>query len=180
MYSIYEKYKGEEPKDIKSITGKPVAYPGLTLLSGKSGSLKSYTAIKLSKGYDYIFHLDFGLNPLQFKDFCTENNVKYLNVFSENVFDILYDLVPKFKDKKALFIVDYCPLNEYVISELRKIAIKNNVAIMVIDTNFNNHLQIYADIMIHIENIDYKNYTGIVKVHKSKVFNITHGDEFKE
>jgi len=180
MHSIYEKYKGEEPRNIKSINSKPVAYPGLTLLSGKSGSLKSYTSIKLSKGYDYVFHLDFGLNPLQFKDFCTKYNVTYLNVFNSNVLDILYDLVPKFKDKKALFIVDYYSLNEYLISDLRKIAIKNNIAIMVIDTEFDDYLQMYADIMIHIEDIDYKNHTGIVKVDKSKVSNIAYGDEFKE
>ena len=180
MYSICEKYKGEEPRNIRSINSKPVAYPGLTLLSGKSGSLKSYTSIKLSKGYDYVFHLDFGLNPLQFKDFCMKNDVKYLNVFNENVLYILYDLIPRFKDKKALFIVDYYSLSENIVSKLRKLAIKNNVAIMIIDTNSYDFREIYADIVIHTEHIDYKNYECIVKVDKSKVSNIAYGDEFKE
>jgi len=79
---IVNKWEGKEPPRVISLGDYPIAYPGLTLYHGLSGSLKSFSSVIIANKLDYdaVFYLDFEGNSIDLKTHCLKNDIYYLNM----------------------------------------------------------------------------------------------------
>ena len=204
-FSIYEKWKGKEPPNMYSLGNYPIAYPGLTIYHGLSGSMKSYSSVIIAKEleYDVRYYLDFEGNNQNFKQHCIDNNVMYLNMssFGSNEFDLfMSDISHISKAKKVIIILDsFSRLYPIAVNETHKIdeifkklkqyADIYNISLLLIDHSRKTDYGIdirggdnkkkFADVVLKVKKANIKDYETIIQIEKSRLLNFKLDYEFK-
>jgi len=202
---LIKKWEGKEPKNVVSLGKYPVAFPGLTLFHGLSGSLKSFSSVIIASklDYDYRFYLDFEGNSVDLKTHCLKHNVNYLNLAYGGKQELRMFLtdIAKFSEKnKILVIVDSFsrvftePVNEThkidsVFKELKYLCTDNNYSLLIIDHSRKlefggidirggDNKKKFADVVISSNNADLKTFTANIELEKSRLSAFTVGSKF--
>ena len=202
---LIEKWKGKEPPRVVSLGSYPVAYPGLTLYHGLSGSLKSFSSVIIAREleYDIKLYLDFEGNSVDLKTHCMKNGVEYLNLSygsQDELLNFMTDVAQITKNNKVLVIVDSFsrvftePLNEThkidkIFKFLKYQCTEYNYSLLIIDHSKKlefggieirggDNKKKFADVVIGVKDKDLKKFTSTIEIEKSRLSNFTVGDSF--
>jgi len=201
---IVSKWEGKEPPRVISLGSYPIAYPGLTLYHGLSGSLKSFSSVIIANklAYDAVFYLDFEGNSIDLKTHCLKNDIYYLNLSygsKDELFNFMTDITQVSKDNKVLVIVDSFsrvftePVNEThkideIFKKLKFQCTEYNYSLLIIDHSRRTDYGIdirggdnkkkFADVVIGTKKVNLKTFTTDILIEKSRLSAFTAGSEF--
>ena len=196
LYSLAKKYEGKEPPNVISLGEMPIAYPGLTLFYGLSGSFKSYSSVLMAskQNYDAVYYLDFEGNSVDLKTHCLKHDIYYLNMSLGSDIDLrqfLTDVAKVSSEYKILVIVDsFSRVFQVAVNETEKIdkifkelkiePTNNNYSLMIIDHARKSELfgidirggdnkKKFADMVLKVEKANYKSMICEIEIEKSRI-----------
>jgi hypothetical protein len=193
--------------DLEIMGNYPIVHPGITLLHGLTGTMKSYTSALMAgkSTFDKVVYLDFESNPIQFREFCEANNIIKVNPVDKSI-RVLYKLTKElnkegyFKTNKVLFKIDSysyifeLPVNktneiDKTIKRLREDVVNKGYSVLLIDharrgengsvdiRGGDNKLK-FVDVSLKVLKADIKKYTSRIVVEKSRALDIQVNSEF--
>ena len=204
VQEIIDKWIGKEPPRVVSLGDYPIAYPGLTLYHGLSGSLKSFSSVIIANklNYDVVFYLDFEGNSVDLKTHCLKNDVYYMNLSNgakEQLLNFMTDVTQITKENKVLVIVDSFsrvftePVNEThkideIFKQLKFQCTDYNYSLLIIDhsrrTEYGTDIRggdnkkKFADVVLGTKKANLKTFTAEIIIEKSRLSAFTTGSEF--
>ena len=196
LFELAKKYEGKEPPNVISLGNMPIAYPGLTLFYGLSGSFKSYSSVIMAskQNYDGVYYLDFEGNSVDLKTHCLKHNVFYINMAIGSDTDLelfLTEIAKLSSDYKLLVIVDsFSRVFQVAVNETEKIdkifkklkiePTNNNYSLLIIDHARKNDVygvdirggdnkKKFADMVLKVNKADYKSMICDIEIEKSRI-----------
>jgi len=196
-------WEGKEPPKVTSLGKYPIAYPGLTLYHGLSGSLKSFGSVVMANrlDYDIIYYLDFEGNSIDLKSHCKKNDVNYINLsYGDHItfFNFISGIFKFSKKIKVLVIIDSFsrvfiePVNEThkideIFKQLKFQCTENNYSLLIIDHSRRTDYGIdirggdnkkkFADVVLGTKKVNLKTFTTDITIEKSRLSKFSAGSE---